>query len=161
MRLTLLSASPEDTRFVARALGDALRPGDVVALSGDLGAGKTLFCKGVGESLGIPPDRIVSPSFTIMTEHHGREPLVHVDAYRLADAREAAAAGLSDVLGGEGICLVEWAEKIDPLLPKDCIRVKFVILNGDKRWVHAIVPDEPRFSGFAARCRRFLPGGEA
>jgi tRNA threonylcarbamoyladenosine biosynthesis protein TsaE len=161
MKLTLLSRSPEDTCAVARALGDALLPGDVVALSGDLGAGKTLFCKGVGESLGVPPNRIVSPSFTIMTEHRGREALVHADAYRLADPREATAAGLSEAMGGEGICLVEWAEKIDPLLPKDCIRVKFLILNGERRRLEVVAPDEPRFAGFAARCQRFLSGGEA
>lgn len=161
MRLTLLSASPEDTRAVARALGAALRPGDVVALSGELGAGKTLFCKGVGEALDIPPERIVSPSFTVMTEHRGREALVHIDAYRLADAREAASIGLDEVLEGEGVCLVEWAEKIDPLLPKDCIRVRFLILNGERRRMEVAVPDEPRFAGFAARCQRFRPGGKA
>ncbi|MBP2677352.1 MAG: ATP-binding protein, partial [Deltaproteobacteria bacterium] len=69
MRLLFTSDSPSDTLAIARALGGALLPGDVVALTGDLGAGKTLFCKGVGEALGIPPDRIVSPTFVIVTEH--------------------------------------------------------------------------------------------
>jgi len=82
MEVTLLSSCEENTLEIARALGEILGPGDVVALTGDLGAGKTVFCKGVGEALGISPTRIVSPSFTIVTEHPGRLALCHVDGTR-------------------------------------------------------------------------------
>ncbi|MCR4309838.1 MAG: tRNA (adenosine(37)-N6)-threonylcarbamoyltransferase complex ATPase subunit type 1 TsaE [Deltaproteobacteria bacterium] len=153
--LRFTSDSPEDTLSIARALGAALRPGDVVALYGDLGAGKTLFCKGVGEALGIPPDRIVSPTFTIVTEHAGPVPLAHIDVYRLSGAREADEIGMRELLSGDGVCLVEWAEKIEELLPTDCIRVKFTISGDDRREIAIAAPDHPRFDDFRARSQRF------
>jgi tRNA threonylcarbamoyladenosine biosynthesis protein TsaE len=136
-----------------------LVPGDVVALTGDLGAGKTVFCKGAGEALGIPAGRIVSPSFTIATEHEGVVPFVHVDAYRLASVREAADAGLEEILNGEGVCVVEWAEKIAEMLPKSCIRVKFLFSDEGGRRLILEAEDSPRIRGFANRCRRYLTGG--
>jgi tRNA threonylcarbamoyladenosine biosynthesis protein TsaE len=157
--ILLASCSPEDTLAIARALGAALRPGDVVALFGDLGAGKTLFCKGVGETLGIPPDRIVSPTFTIVTEHIGPVPLTHIDAYRLSGAKEADEIGMGELLSGDGICLVEWAEIISELLPTDCIQVKFTISGDDRREIAVAAPDLPRFEDFRARSRRFISGG--
>ena len=159
MILHLHSGSPEDTLAIARALGAALRPGDVVALYGDLGAGKTLFCKGVGEAIGIPPDRIVSPTFTIVTEHEGSVPLTHVDVYRLAGAREADEIGIREILSGDGVCLVEWAEKIEELLPTDCIRVKFSFSGDDRREIAITAPDLPGFDVFRAGSTRFQPGG--
>jgi tRNA threonylcarbamoyladenosine biosynthesis protein TsaE len=157
--LRLTSNSPAETLAIARSLGEALLPGDVVALTGDLGAGKTLFCKGVGDALGIPPDRIVSPTFTIVTEHEGRFPLLHVDAYRLETAREAEEIGMRDLLSGDGVCLVEWAEKIAELLPTDCIQVRFTISGDDRREISVAAPDHPRFIGFRARSQRFQPEG--
>ena len=159
MILHLRSGSPEDTLAIARALGAALRPGDVVALTGDLGAGKTLFCKGVGEALGIPPDRILSPTFTIVTEHAVPVPLTHIDVYRLSGAREADEIGMRDLLSGAGVCLVEWAEKIEELLPTDCIRVTFSLSGGDRREIAVEAPDHPRFDDLRARSQRFQPGG--
>jgi tRNA threonylcarbamoyladenosine biosynthesis protein TsaE len=160
MRLILRSASPEETVAIARALGEALAPGDIVALIGELGAGKTLFCKGIGVSLGIPPEKVTSPSFCIVTEHEGRIPLTHVDVYRLSSLREAEEIGLSETFDGrEGVCVVEWAEKVTELLPRDCIRVTFTVSNGDRREIAVAVPDQPRFEPFRARSQRFQPGG--
>jgi tRNA threonylcarbamoyladenosine biosynthesis protein TsaE len=153
--LRFTSNSPAQTLAIARALGDALRPGDVVALTGDLGAGKTLFCKGAGEALGVPPDRIVSPTFTIVTEHKGRVPLLHIDAYRLETPQAAEEIGMRDLLSGDGVCLVEWAEKIAELLPTDCIQVTFFILGDDRREIAVAAPDHPRFIDFRARSQRF------
>ena len=158
MNLLLHSGSPEETLEIARSLGAALRPGDVVALYGDLGAGKTLFCKGVGEALGIPPDRIVSPTFTIVTEHAGPLTLTHVDVYRLAGAREADEIGMRELLSGDGVCVVEWAEKIRELLPTDCIRVTFTISGADRREIAVAAPDRPGFDEFRAGSIRFQPG---
>jgi tRNA threonylcarbamoyladenosine biosynthesis protein TsaE len=155
----LISNSPENTLAIARVLGEALRPGDVVALTGDLGAGKTLFCKGVGEALGIPPDRIVSPTFTIVTEHAGPVPITHIDVYRLSNAREADEIGMRELLPGDGVCLVEWAEKIEELLPTDCIQVIFNISGDDRREIAVAAPDLPRFDDFRARSQRFHSGG--
>ena len=153
--LRLTSNSPDDTLAIARALGGALRPGDVVGLTGDLGAGKTLFCKGVGEALGIPPDRILSPTFTIVTEHAGPVPLTHIDVYRLSGAREADEIGMRELLSGDGVCLVEWAEKITELLPTDCIQVKFTISGDDRREIAVVARDLPRFDDFRAASKRF------
>ena len=159
MEVALLSSCEEDTLEIARALGEILGPGDVVALTGDLGAGKTVFCKGVGEALGIPPTRIVSPSFTIVTEHQGRLALCHVDVYRLSSEAEARDIGLDEILSGDRVCVVEWAEKIRFLLPNDCIQVKFYILGGDRRRLSVAVPDDPRFAEFLFRVRPLIPGG--
>src|SRR4030042_3593179 len=119
MEVTLLSCCEEDTLKSGRARGEILVPGDVVALTGELGAGKTVFCKGVGEALGISPARIVSPSFTIVMEHPGRVALCHVDVYRLSSEAEALAIGLDELLSGDGVCVVECAEKIRFLLPNE------------------------------------------
>jgi tRNA threonylcarbamoyladenosine biosynthesis protein TsaE len=157
--LRFTSNSPEDTLEIARELGAALRPGDVVALYGDLGAGKTLFCKGVGEALGIPPGRIVSPTFTIVTEHAGPVPLTHIDVFRLSGAREADEIGMRELLSGDGVCLVEWAEKIEELLPRDCIQVRFFFSGDDRREISIAAPDLPGFDEFRARSIRFQQGG--
>lgn len=159
MKVELLSSCEEDTLAIARALGEVLRPGDVVALVGDLGAGKTVFCKGVGEALGIPRDRIVSPSFTIVTEHQGTLPLRHVDVYRLSSEGEALDIGLDEVFTEDRVCLVEWAEKIRFLLPNDTIGVTFSILGGDGRRLSIEAKDDPRFWKFLSRVRSLMPGG--
>ena len=155
MILRLISNSPENTLAIARELGAALLPGDVVAMTGELGAGKTLFCKGVGEALGIPADRILSPTFTIVTEHAGPVPLTHIDVYRLPGAREADEIGMRELLSGDGVCLVEWAERIAELLPTDCIRVTFSISGDDRREIAVEAQDHPRFDDFRARSIRF------
>ena len=159
MEVTLLSSCEEDTLEIGRALGEILVPGDVVALTGELGAGKTIFCKGVGEALGISPARIVSPSFTIITEHPGRVVLCHVDVYRLASEAEALDIGLDEILCGDRVCVVEWAEKIRFLLPNECIRVTFFISGGDRRILSVDAPDDPRFGKFLFRVSPLMQGG--
>jgi tRNA threonylcarbamoyladenosine biosynthesis protein TsaE len=111
-----------ETRALGAALAVAARPGDMISLVGDLGAGKTQFAKGFGAGLGIT-DTIVSPSFVLMAEYRGRLPLFHVDLYRLADAAEALAGGLIDDRQVEGVTLVEWAERLADALPADRLDV--------------------------------------
>lgn len=159
MEIELLSSREEDTIHVGRALGNILEPGDVVALTGDLGAGKTIFCKGVGEAIGIPSDRIVSPSFTIVTEHRGRLPLSHIDVYRLSSEEEALDIGLDEIVSGNRVCLVEWAEKIRILLPNDCIRITFHILREETRRLSVEAGDGPRFGTFLSHIKHLIPGG--
>ncbi len=110
------TTSPEETRALAARLAHVARPGDVLALLGDLGAGKTVFAKGFGRGLGVS-GTINSPSFVLMAEYEGRLPLFHLDLYRLADAREAVAGGLLDERQGFGVTLVEWAERLGEALP--------------------------------------------
>jgi tRNA threonylcarbamoyladenosine biosynthesis protein TsaE len=108
---TVVTKDAAGTRALGAALAAAARPGDLISLVGDLGAGKTQFAKGFGAGLGIG-DTIVSPSFVLMAEYRGRLPLFHVDLYRLADAAEALAGGLIDDRQAEGVTIVEWAERL-------------------------------------------------
>ena len=100
------------TRRLAAAIGAALRPGDLVVLEGDLGAGKTFLVRGIARALGVPSSvRITSPTFALVNEHVGRMPIVHADLYRLGDARELSELGLVERVGGEAVVLVEWGER--------------------------------------------------
>jgi tRNA threonylcarbamoyladenosine biosynthesis protein TsaE len=118
----VVTRKPAETRALAAALAAAARPGDLISLVGDLGAGKTQFAKGFGAGLGIT-DTIVSPSFVLMAEYRGRLPLFHVDLYRLADAAEALAGGLIDDRQIEGVTLVEWAERLADAMPAERLDV--------------------------------------
>lgn len=126
--LTLTTTSPEATRAVGSALADALRAGDVIALHGDLGAGKTVFVQGLGDGLQAA-GRVTSPTFIIMRRHHttatAPAPLLyHVDAYRLTDANELLDMGLDDWLA-DGAVAIEWADNVAAALPADHLEIHF------------------------------------
>ncbi len=123
----LRSASPEQTRAIGRELGRLATPGTVLALSGELGAGKTQVAKGVAEGLGIS-GVVNSPTFVLMNEHVGRLRLYHIDAYRLADPEEAIAAGLLDEREVDGLTVIEWADRLDGWLPVE--RIDLVLVAG-------------------------------
>ena len=110
--MTHESNSEADTRAIAVALAPTLTPGAVVLLSGDLGAGKTAFVRGLAEGLGLDPDEVTSPTFTLVHEYRGgRLPLIHVDLYRL-DRAELDEVGLDQDLAAKGVTAVEWAERL-------------------------------------------------
>lgn len=119
----LVSADPATTRSLAAALARVAAPGDLIALIGDLGAGKTQFAKGFGAGLGVSAT-INSPSFVLMAEYVGRLPLFHLDLYRLADATDALASGLIDERQAAGVTLIEWAERLGPALPIGRLEVR-------------------------------------
>jgi tRNA threonylcarbamoyladenosine biosynthesis protein TsaE len=110
--VVVTSASADVTRSLAARLGAEAAPGDVIALRGDLGAGKTQFAKGFARGLGVSAV-VNSPSFTLMAEYTGRLPLFHLDLYRLAGAADAIAGGLLDERQQSGATLIEWAERLD------------------------------------------------
>src|SRR6478735_5069018 len=114
----LVCPDPESTSALGRALARAARPGDLVCLWGDLGAGKTHLAKAFGAGLGVT-DTITSPSFILMAEYVGRLPLFHLDLYRLADATDALAGGLIDDRQSAGVTLVEWPDRLGPALPPE------------------------------------------
>ena len=121
--MELLSHSPEDTEDIGARLAEQLEPGAVVAFTGDLGAGKTAFTRGLARGLGIP-DRITSPTFTIVNEYEGgRLPLFHFDLYRMDSPEELFDIGWEDYLARGGVCAVEWSENIADALEEDAIRV--------------------------------------
>jgi tRNA threonylcarbamoyladenosine biosynthesis protein TsaE len=118
-----VTRSEAETLALAGAVGGLLRPGDVVSVVGDLGAGKTVFARGVAGALGVSQP-VVSPSFTIVREYDGRVPLVHVDVYRIGTIQELHDLGFEEVVRDDAITLVEWGDVIDALLPRERLDVR-------------------------------------
>jgi tRNA threonylcarbamoyladenosine biosynthesis protein TsaE len=130
--VTHTSSSEADTRAIAAALAPSLSPGAIVVLSGDLGAGKTAFVRGLATGLGIDPDEVTSPTFTLVHEYRGgRLPLIHVDLYRL-DRAELDEIGLDSDLAATGVTAVEWAERLARAVP-GAVRVHIADRGGDAR----------------------------
>ncbi|HET9435994.1 MAG TPA: tRNA (adenosine(37)-N6)-threonylcarbamoyltransferase complex ATPase subunit type 1 TsaE [Candidatus Limnocylindrales bacterium] len=114
---------PDATQRLAAAMSEVARPGDLLCLWGELGAGKTAFAKGFGRGLGVS-STVNSPTFVLMAEHDGRLPLFHLDLYRLAGAAEAWAGGLLDDRQASGVTLVEWPDRLGPALPAARVDVR-------------------------------------
>lgn len=120
----IVSSSVEETMVIGRRLAAFLKPGDLVALTGELGAGKTQFAKGIATGLGVDPATpVTSPTYTLLNIYSGRYPLYHFDLYRLHDGQEVLDLGFDEYFHGDGVCLVEWAERLDDLLPDDCLHI--------------------------------------
>jgi tRNA threonylcarbamoyladenosine biosynthesis protein TsaE len=136
----LVARTPEETAAAGEALGRTLGPADVVALYGELGAGKTCFTQGVVRGLDVEV-RATSPTFVLVNEYRGRLPVHHVDAYRIASVGELLDLGLLDLLGGDGVTIVEWADKADPVLPARTVRVRIEGLGDEPR---TILVEDPR-----------------
>ncbi|PLR98651.1 tRNA (adenosine(37)-N6)-threonylcarbamoyltransferase complex ATPase subunit type 1 TsaE [Bacillus sp. T33-2] len=125
-----VSQQPERTREFARRLGERLKPGDVIALEGDLGAGKTTFTKGLAEGLEIKRT-VNSPTFTIIKEYEGRLPLYHMDVYRVKDSYEDL--GFEEYFEGNGVTVVEWAHLIKEQLPRDLLVIRIFLAADNAR----------------------------
>jgi tRNA threonylcarbamoyladenosine biosynthesis protein TsaE len=121
-KVRISTESPAETSEVGRCLAAALRPGDVLALEGQLGAGKTCFVQGLAEGLGVQ-GRVASPTFIVMRCHRGPVPLFHADAYRLGSGQELLDVGLEDWLA-EGVVAVEWADQVLDALPQDYLVIE-------------------------------------
>ncbi len=118
------SFSPEETFEAGRRIGEKALPGQIYTIQGDLGVGKTVFTQGVAKGLGIR-EPVNSPTFTIVQEYYeGRLPLFHFDVYRIEEVEEMEEIGYDDYFFGNGICLIEWPERIEELLPGSCIRIR-------------------------------------
>ncbi len=131
----LITANPKETLALGERLAQELNPGDCVALVGELGAGKTTLIKGLARGLGVPEEEVISPTFMLIREHRGgRVPLFHVDAYRISDPDELREIGIEEyLLSGEGITVIEWAERVEGLLPPGCIRIELEVLSATER----------------------------
>jgi tRNA threonylcarbamoyladenosine biosynthesis protein TsaE len=139
--LTSLTATvPEQTAAAGEALGRTLRAGDVVALYGELGAGKTCFVQGLVRGLDVVT-QATSPTFVLVNEYRGRLSVHHVDAYRTSSLTELMDLGLLELFGGDGVTLLEWADRAEPLLPARAIRVRIEGLGDEPREVRI---DDPR-----------------
>lgn len=116
--------SARATRALGARLGRLLAPGDVVALVGDLGAGKTELVRGACDGAGVAPEEVSSPSFAIVATYRGRIPVHHADLYRIGDPDELYGTGFGDLVGGEGALLVEWADRIPGALPEERLTLR-------------------------------------
>ncbi len=131
--------TPDQTIRLGLEIGKQLQPGSVVALHGPLGAGKTTLVKGIARSLNIE-EALTSPSFTLIAEYEGSREgnpvtLYHIDLYRISHPQEIADLGMEEILNGEGICVIEWAEKASEFLPESTIRVEIVIEDKGRRQI--------------------------
>lgn len=133
MEKKLESASPDETESIAIELAKEAKAGSIYTLSGDLGAGKTVFARGFARGLGIMSP-VTSPTFTLVNEYKkGRLPLYHFDVYRLGEAEELYDTGFEDYLENGGVVLIEWAERIEELLPRPyfCISIEKDLSRGE------------------------------
>lgn len=141
--LDFISHSESQTRRLGERLAQYLEPGDIVALVGDLGTGKTRWVQGVCRGLAIT-EPVVSPTFTLVHEYQGRLPIYHIDLYRLENLAEIETIGLDDYLFGVGVTLIEWADRIRDQLPENHLTVELYHLEAAKRRM-VIRPHGPRF----------------
>lgn len=126
--MELKGKNRESTVRLARYLGSRVKPGDILVLVGELGAGKTTFTKEFGKAMGIS-SIITSPTFTLVNEYGGEPPLYHFDTYRLEEVEDVDELGFDDYFFGNGVCVIEWGERIEEFLPRDRLRLE--ILNGE------------------------------
>lgn len=127
------SSSPEQTAAFARRLARTLPAGTVLAIRGPLGAGKTVFVKGLALGLGVPPREAVSPTFSLIHEHAGEVPLFHADLYRLRGPADVAELGLDDYAERGGILAIEWPERAAGLLPRGTVTVRIDVTGPRER----------------------------
>lgn len=130
------STSVDETLRTGFEFGKQLKPGDIVCLDGELGAGKTHFVKGVASYFGINPEKVSSPTYTLIHEYSGNLPIYHFDCYRLKSEQEALEIGTEEYLYGEGICLIEWPQKIQALIPDEAMWVEIAHHSKTERTIH-------------------------
>lgn len=147
--ITAVTRSAGATRALAAALAELARPGDVILLAGDLGAGKTAFVQGFGSALGVT-EPITSPTFTLVHQYRGRLELNHLDVYRLEQLSEVLDIGLPELLDEGGVTLIEWGDAIIPALPADYLQVRLHFGDGDDDRRLELTAVGPRWQ---ARCR--------
>ncbi|HDZ77073.1 MAG TPA: tRNA (adenosine(37)-N6)-threonylcarbamoyltransferase complex ATPase subunit type 1 TsaE [Candidatus Omnitrophica bacterium] len=130
--MQVITKNTQETIELGRRIAKTLIPSSIVALFGDLGSGKTVLVKGIAEALGGKAENVLSPSFVLMREYKTKIPLYHFDLYRI-EKTDVLHLGFEEYFYGNGISVVEWADRIKDDLPKDCLRVNFYIKGDNKR----------------------------
>jgi len=134
--MKIISHSVKETLNLGAALAKHLEPGDIICLEGELGSGKTTLTKGIAKGLGVSPAKVTSSSFILIRAHQdGRIPLFHFDLYRLKNSNEIALLGYEEYLYAEGVSVIEWAEKLNCLMPKERLMVKLAYGRQNKRMI--------------------------
>ena len=129
----VITRSEAQTRARGEALARSLRPGDAVLLFGDLGMGKTVFARGLARGMGVDEEQVRSPSFTLVNRYAGRQLVYHIDLYRIERPEDLQELGLEEILGGDGVTVVEWAERLGPYRPERAIVVRLADKGGSVR----------------------------
>jgi tRNA threonylcarbamoyladenosine biosynthesis protein TsaE len=150
--ITALTKSADDTRAMGALLAQAVVAGDVIFLSGDLGAGKTTFAQGFARGLGVEDD-VVSPTFTLVRSYEGRIPLVHCDVYRLDHLQEVIDLALPEMLDEGAVALVEWGDVAAPALPPDHLDVRIELTDAEDERRFELRPLGPAWMGRAGALR--------
>ena len=151
-RIKLISQSPEQTQKLGARIGELALPGDIFLLVGKLGTGKTCLTQGIARGLDIR-EYVMSPSFVIIRELYGRLPLYHIDLYRLDHIEEIEELGLDDYLYGNGVCVVEWAEKGLTALPKEHLLIQIDYLSDTERSFY-LKPSGQRYRKLATQLKQ-------
>ena len=145
--MRIISASVKETEKIAFKLAKYLQAGDVVALIGNLGSGKTIFVKGLALGLGCRKKDVLSPTFVLMRQYKGRCLLHHFDLYRLKNIHQLEQIGYEEYFYGDGITVIEWADRIEKALPKEYLRIEFKIKDAHKRRVK-LIPQGRRYADY-------------
>jgi len=153
--ISVITKSPARTKALGRLMGRMLKAGDVIAISGELGTGKTVMIKGIAMGLGVGERNVTSPTFILMNEYKGRMPVYHFDAYRMARAAEIEELGADDYFFGEGVSVIEWADRIAGSLPADRLEVAASHVNESRR-LFEMRATGPRSAEIIAALRKTL-----
>ena len=146
MDFTIITKSPEETKNLGKDVSKLVKPGDILAFYGELGAGKTCFIQGISLGLEVK-DYVTSPSFTIINEYQGKVPIYHFDLFRLNNAEEILELGYEEYFYGEGLTVIEWAEKIEQLLTKEHLKIEIKFMDRYQRTI-SFISQGNRFDKF-------------
>lgn len=131
--LKIISPTPQETERIGSLLGTMLIPGDVIALAGELGSGKTTLVRGLAQGMGFLSEEISSPSFTLVNEYQGPLPLFHIDLYRLGDVRELHEIGYEEYISEAGVAVIEWADRIRNAIPNESLWITLQYQSEESR----------------------------
>ncbi len=146
--MKIISGSVSDTLNIGAKIARSLKKGDIICLFGELGSGKTVLTKGIASGFGLKKNDITSPSFILMRQHlGGRLPLYHFDLYRLKQPEDILALGYEEYLFGEAVSVIEWADRLKYLLPKEFLKIELIVKPGSKRQLNFTVTGKNRYRG--------------
>lgn len=151
--LEIISSSPQETEHIGSLLGKMLTRGDIIALSGELGSGKTTLVKGLAQGMGFDREEVVSPSFTFVNEYEGPLPFFHIDLYRLGDERELYEIGYEEYIGEAGVAVIEWADRASQAVPHESLWITLRYQGGERREI-VMQPHGDRYKKIIEELRR-------
>lgn len=134
----IITKNPKQTIELGKAISDFFQKGDIIALFGNLGSGKTTLVKGIAKGLKVKSQIVNSPSFVLLKEYEGRLPVYHFDFYRINKTEEIYGIGLEEFLFGKGVCVIEWADRIKRFLPKQYLQIELQVKDKNKRKIRMI-----------------------